>query len=373
MPDKDIKYRVAFSLVPHIGRVRLGLLEKHFGSLANAWQAAPAELKEAGLDSGAVSSIKQQRPKISPDDEMTKLDQSGASVFCPLDPGYPARLKEIYDYPPVLYVKGSLLPEDDWCLGVVGTRRASVYGRQVTGELVAELVRNRITVASGLARGIDAIAHQSALATGGRTIAVLASGLDIIYPAEHASLAKQILENGALISEYPLGTRPRAEYFPRRNRILSGISLGVLVVEAGEKSGALLTAHHALEQNREVFAVPGNIFSQTSQGTNHLIQEGAKLVRGATDILEELNLTQAVHQVALKEVLPETDTESRLLKNLSAEPVHIDEVCRASGLPVAEVSATLAMMELKGMVRQVAAMSYVLARELREEYRARVD
>jgi len=373
MPTDDIKYRVAFSLVPHIGRVRLGLLEQHFGSLEIAWQASPAELKEAGLDSSAVNSFKQLRPKISPDDEIAKLDANNVNVFGPDDRGYPARLKEIYDYPPVLYVKGSLLPEDDWCLGVVGTRSASVYGRQVTGELVGELVRNRITIASGLARGIDAIAHQSALAAGGRTIAVLGSGLDIIYPSEHASLAKQIVENGALVSEYPLGTRPRPEYFPQRNRILSGLSLGVLVIEAGEKSGALLTAQHALEQNREVFAVPGSILSQTSIGTNHLIQEGAKLVRGATDILEELNLTQAVHQVALKEVLPETDTESRLLKNLSAEPAHIDEVCRSSGLPIAEVSATLAMMELKGMVKQVAAMSYVLARELREEYRARVD
>jgi DNA processing protein len=373
MPTDDIKYRIGFSLVPHIGRVRLGLLEKHFPSLEDAWRASPAELKEAGLDASSLTAIKQQRPKISPDDEMAKLADNGVSVFCHHDQGYPERLKEIYDYPPLIYVRGSLLPEDGWCLAVVGTRNASVYGKQVAEELAGDLVRNRITVASGLARGIDAVAHQSALAAGGRTIAVMASGLDIIYPAEHTKLAQAIAENGALISEYPLGTRPRAEYFPRRNRILSGLSLGVLVIEAGEKSGALLTAQHALEQNREVFAVPGSILSQMSRGTNHLIQEGAKLVRCTTDILEELNLTQAVHQVALKEVMPETDTESRLLKSLDSEPTHIDEVCRSSGLPIAEVSATLAMMELKGMIKQVASMSYVLARELREEYRARVE
>lgn len=373
MPEDAIKYRVGFSRVPRIGRVRLEQLEKHFGRLEDAWRASPSELKQAGLDTSALNALKQWRPKISPDAEMEKLSRCGVTVCSHQDQSYPARLKEIYDYPPLLYVRGTILPEDDWCLAVVGTRSASVYGRQVTEELISDLIGNRITIVSGLARGIDAVAHHSALAAGGRTIAVFACGLDLVYPSEHAGLAQSIMENGALISEYPLGTRPKADYFPRRNRILSGLSLGVLVVEAGGKSGALLTAQHALEQNREVFAVPGSILSPTSQGTNHLIQEGAKLVRNATDILEELNLTQVAHQMTLKETLPASDTESRLLANLKAEPTHIDEVCRSSGLPIAQVSATLSMMELKGMIKQVTAMNYVLAREFREEYRIRVE
>jgi len=176
-----------------------------------------------------------------------------------------------------------------------------------------------------------------------------------------------------LISEYPLGARPKAENFPRRNRIMSGLSLGVLVTEAGETSGAMITAHLALEQNREVFAIPGSILSPASSGTNHLIQEGAKLVRDHTDILEELNLTAVAHQIEMKEIMPASDTESRLLKHLGAEPTHIDEVCRSSGLSVATVSSTLAMMELKGLVKQMGAMNYVLAREAREGYKVKVE
>jgi DNA processing protein len=330
-------------------------------------------LKRAGLDSVALRAITQWRPSVSLEAEMANLDRYGVKVLTCNDPGYPSRLKEIYDYPPVLYVRGSLLPEDEWCLAVVGTRRASVYGKQVTEEIVTDLAQSKITIVSGLAKGIDTIAHQSALAAGGRSIAVFACGLDIVYPGENARLARSITQQGALISEYPLGTRPRAENFPRRNRILSGLSLGVLVTEAGDTSGALITAHMALEQNREVFAIPGSILSPASRGTNHLIQEGAKLVRDYTDILEELNLTTVARQIEMREILPESDTESLLLKQLSAEPTHIDEVCRSSGLPAATVSSTLAMMELKGLVKQVGTMNYVLAREARQEYRVTID
>ncbi len=371
--NKDIKYGVGFSIIPGIGRVKLTQLENYFGNLENAWQATPTELKQAGLDKSSINAITSWRAKISLEAEMEKLDRYGVKVLTWHDPDYPSRLKEIYDYPPVLYVRGSLLSEDEWCLAVVGTRRATVYGRQVTEEIIADLAQSRITIVSGLAKGIDSIAHQSALDAGGRSIAVFACGLDIVYPAENANLARRIMQQGALISEYPLATRPKAENFPRRNRIMSGLSLGVLVVEAGETSGAIITARLALEQNREVFAIPGSVLSPASNGTNHLIQEGAKLVRNYTDILEELNLTAVAHQIELKEVMPPSDTESLLLKQLSAEPTHIDEVCRASGLPVSTVSSTLAMMELKGLVKQVGTMNYVLSREAREEYRVRVD
>jgi DNA processing protein len=373
MADKDIKYWVGFNIIPGIGRVRFSQLENYFGSLEGAWQATPADLKQAGLDTGSIRAITYWQPRISLEAEIEKLDRYGVKVLTWHDPDYPSRLKEIYDYPPVLYVRGSLLPQDEWCLAVVGTRRATVYGRQAAEEIVADLAQNKITIVSGLAKGIDSIAHHSALEAGGRSIAVFGSGLDIVYPAENAALARNIIQHGAVISEYPLGTRPKADNFPRRNRIMSGLSLGVLVVEADETSGAMITAHLALEQNREVFAVPGSILSPASRGTNHLIQEGAKLVRDYTDILEELNLTAVAHQMEIKEVIPASDTESLLLRQLSAEPIHIDEVCRNSGLPISTVSSTLAMMELKGLVKQVGTMNYVLSREAREGYRVKVD
>lgn len=334
MDNKDIKYWIGFSLIPGIGRVRLTQLETYFGNLEDAWKATAAELKQSGLDNGSIRAVTSWRPKISLEAEMEKLERYGVKLLTYHDTNYPARLKEIYDFPPLLYLRGSLIAQDEWCLAVVGTRRATVYGRQVAEEIAADLVRNKITIVSGLAKGIDSIAHRSALEAGGRSIAVFACGLDIVYPAENADLARRIMQQGALISEYPLGTRPKADNFPRRNRIMSGLSLGVLVIEAGETSGAIITAHLALEQNREVFAIPGSILSPASRGTNQLIQEGAKLVREYTDILEELNLTTVARQIEMKELIPASDTESLLLKQLGAEPVHIDEVCRTSGLPI---------------------------------------
>jgi len=252
MNDKELKCWVGFSLIPGIGHVKFTQLENYFGSLENAWQASPATLRDSGLDRSSVKTIVSRRENISLEAEIEKLERHSVKAITWHDPGYPARLKEIYDCPPVLYVRGSLLPEDEWCLAVVGTRRATVYGKQVAEEIVADLARGRISIVSGLARGIDSVAHGSALDTGGRTIAIFACGLDIVYPPENANLARRITQQGALISEYPLGTRPRAEYFPRRNRIMSGISLGVLVVEAGESSGAIIT--------------PGQYFITSQQG-----------------------------------------------------------------------------------------------------------
>ena len=373
MSADEIKYWVGFSYVPGIGRVRLSRLLSHFKSLESAWEATPAELKNSGLDPRSVTAISDFRTKISLEVEMEKLDRYKIKVSTCNDPTYPPRLKEIYDYPPVIYVRGQLLPEDEWCLAIVGTRKATVYGRQVTEEIAAGLARNKITIISGRARGIDTVAHTSTLEADGRTLAVFACGLDIVYPPENANLARRIMEQGALISEYPPGTRPRAENFPRRNRIMSGLSLGVLVTEASENSGAMITANMAVEQNREVFAIPGSVLSQASRGTNLLIQEGAKSVLKTSDILEELNLTSAVQQPEAKETALRTETEAQLLEKLGAEPTHIDELCRLSGLPAATVSSTLAMMELKGLVRQVGTMNYILSREAREKYQVRVD
>jgi DNA processing protein len=234
--------------------------------------------------------------------------------------------------------------------------------------LAAGLARHGVTVVSGLARGIDGAAHQGALAGGGRTIAVLGSGIDIIYPAEHRRLAEEIIGHGALVSDYPVGTPPEAANFPPRNRIISGLSRGVVVVEGAEDSGALITADDAMEQGREVFAVPGNILARQSGGTNKLIQQGAKLVTSVEDILEDLNMVQATQQMEVQAAVPDNPLEARILTLLSGEPLHIDEISRQVGLPISQVSATLALMELKGMVHQVGSMTYVVARERRAGY-----
>jgi DNA processing protein len=362
MNRDEIKYWVGFNLIAGIGPKKFSLLEGYFGDLGRAWHASAAELKSAGLDAKSVEVILASRPRISLDAELEKLEQYKVKVIMRSDSAYPPRLKEIYDPPPLLYARGTLISEDEWAIAVVGTRRASVYGRQVAEEIAADLARNKITVISGLAKGIDSVAHRAALEAGGRTVAVAGCGLDMVYPSDNVALARQVIEHGVLISEFPLGTRPKAEHFPQRNRIMSGMSLGVLVVEAGETSGALLTARMALEQDREVFAVPGSIFSPPSRGTNRLIQEGAKLVSNCADILEELNLTIATQQLEMKEIVPTTDTESQLLRYLSKEATHIDELSRYSGLPIAAVSSTLTMLELKGLAKQVGGMNYVLAR-----------
>lgn len=364
----ELKYWVAFHRISGVGRVRYSLLLKHFRTLGEAWQAGPGELQAAGLEKRVVQHILSERPQIDADEEMERLNQHRVRALTWDDPAYPPRLKEIYDPPPLLYLRGELSESDEWSLALVGTRRPTPYGKQVAEELAFGLAGNRICVVSGLARGIDAIVHRAALEARGRTIAVMACGLDIVYPREHAKLAREIMERGVLVSDYPLGTQPRGEYFPRRNRIMSGLSLGTLVVEGDMGSGALITAKLALEQDREVFAVPGSIFSAQSHGTNWLIQQGAKLVLRVEDILEELNLTMVPQQTEMKELIPTTDTETDLLRYISKEPVHIDEVCRQSGLPASTVSSVLTMLELKGLVRQMGPTAYVRARETQTAY-----
>jgi DNA processing protein len=360
-PPEELKYWTAFHRIRGIGRVRYQALLGRFGSLADAWSAGPTDLRSAGLDDRVVRAITAERPNIDPDAEVEQLGRHGVRALTWNDDAYPALLKEIDDAPPVIYVRGQLSTVDEWALAVVGTRRPTPYGRQVAEEITYKLASNRICIVSGLARGVDAIVHRAAIQAGGRTVAILACGLDMVYPPEHAKLAREVIEHGALISEYPLGIQPRGDYFPRRNRIMSGMCLGVLVIEGDVKSGAIITARWAADQNREVFAVPGSIFSPQSRGTNDLIQQGAKLVQRVEDVLEELNLTMVPHQIEMQELIPATDTEAGLLRHISKEPVHIDEVCRLSSLPIATVSSVLAMMELKGLIKQMGPMSYVRA------------
>ena len=360
----DLKYWLGFNLVKGIGPAKVQALLDYFGSLANAWQANEFELYKIGFDKRAVANLLQARHELDLDAALAQAQQANVKLLTWDTPAYPNYLREIPNPPPLLYLKGDLLEQDRWAVAVVGTRRLTSYGRQVTRDLVAGLVQNNITVVSGLARGIDAVAHKTAVELGGRTLAVLGSGLDAIYPADNRALAQEITQgHGAIISEYGLGIQPEAKNFPPRNRIISGLSLGVIIVEAGERSGALITTNFALEQNREVFAVPGNINSPASQGPNKLIQEGAKLVTRVEDVLEELNLHMVAERTAVQLVLPETAEEIALYTQLSAQPVHIDDLSRSTGLPSALVSSTLTLMELKGMVQQVGGMNYVLLRE----------
>jgi DNA processing protein len=364
----DLRFWVGFSKVAGIGPARLRILLDYYGNMEAAWHANPGELRAIGLDRRSVKNLVKVRHSIDLETELEKLEKLGVSALTWESADYPKPLKNIADPPPILYVRGNLVPQDEWALAVVGTRRATTYGRECTRMLVRGLVEGGVTVISGLAYGIDTEAHKTAINSGGRTVAVLGCGIDIIYPAENRKLSRAIIENGAIVSEYPLGTNPESGNFPRRNRIISGLSLGVLVVEGTIQSGARITADYALEQGREVFAVPGSILRKSGSGPNHLIQNGAKLVTHANDILEELNLTMITQHAEARAIIPDNEIEATLLKQLSAEPIHVDQLGQATGLAAADIASTLTMMELKGMARQVGGMNYVLAREEGVQY-----
>jgi DNA processing protein len=363
------RYWVGFNLVKGIGAVRLQNLRDHFGDLSLAWQAPMDALQAGGLSHKLAERVIQVRADVDLDKYLSRVDALGITILTWDDALYPPRLKEIDQPPPVLYIRGELKPEDTWAVAVVGTRRVSVYGRQVAEELGSFLAANGVTVVSGLARGVDAITHQSALKAGGRTIAVLGCGVDRIYPPEHAQLAGKVVGSGALISDYPLGTPPDASNFPPRNRIISGLSMATVVVEAGETSGALITAQFALDQGREVFAVPGNILAPQSKGTNKLIVQGAHPMLSVGDLLEVLNLTRVTEQRHVRKVLPVDEIESKLMSVLTHEPLQMDEITIKTGLPIERVSATLVMLELKGLVRQVGGLNYVAVRDEHTQYK----
>ncbi|MBN1922261.1 MAG: DNA-processing protein DprA [Anaerolineae bacterium] len=364
----NLRYWLGFNLVRGIGPVRLRALLETFGDVKAAWEAPEADLHLVGLDQRSLRNLLQARRQVDLEQLPRKLEAAGVTALTWDDATYPNLLRQIADAPPVLYVKGSLISTDEWAVAVVGTRKPTAYGREVARLLASELASNGVTVVSGLARGVDGIAHQAALDAGGRTLAVLGSGVDNIYPHEHAALAERIAAHGALLSDYPLGTLPEALNFPPRNRIISGLSLGVVVVEAALNSGALITADFAADHGREVFAVPGSILGPASAGCNRLLRDGAHVVTEVGDVLEALRLDQLASKQLAREVLPSNPTEARLLAELSAEPCYVDEVARSVGLPVEAVTSALVMMELKGMVRQVGMLQYVIAREAEEPY-----
>jgi DNA processing protein len=361
-------YWVGFNMVKGIGSVRFKMLLDAFGNAEAAWNASPETLLGAGLSRKIVESFQRFRTGVSLEQILERLDALNVHVLTWEDERYPRLLKEIDQPPPVIYVRGNLVTEDEWAVAIVGTRKVTAYGRQVAEDVASTLARNGVTIVSGLARGVDSIAHQAALNAGGRTLAVLGNGVDRVYPPENRKLAAQIMEQGALLSDYALGTPPDGINFPPRNRIISGLSMAVIVVEAGETSGALITASFAAEQGRDVFAVPGNINAPQSKGTNRLIRDGAQPLLNPQDVLETLNLTMVTEHQAVRVALPTDPVESKLYQLLSHEPKHVDEIRLQANMPIETVSATLVMMELKGMVRQVGGMSYVAVREDPETY-----
>src|ERR1044071_9504758 len=366
----DKRYWIGFNLIKGIGAVRMQALIQHFGDLEDAWKAKPADLAQAGLGLKVIERIVQAREQVDLEKVWKKIESQNIHILTWEDEAYPQRLKEIDQPPPVLYLRGDYLPDDLFAVAIVGTRRATPYGRQITEELAAFLATHGITVVSGLSRGIDAIAHQTALKTGGRTLGVLGSGVDKISPPEHRALADKMIESGAIVSDYAPGTPPDATNFPPRNRIISGLSLAVVVIEAGETSGALITAEFAAEQGREVFAVPGSILAPQSKGTNKLIQKGALPLLSVNDLMQALDLGRMGDQKAARKIIPADETEARLMNVLSTEPLHVDEIRNQTELKIEKVSAALALMELKGMVRQVGGMNYVAVREVQSDYSA---
>src|SRR5688572_9560117 len=314
----DKRYWIGFNLIKGIGAVRMQALIQHFGDLEIAWKASAADLVEAGLGKRVNERVIQARSEVDLIKLWEKIESQGVKILTWQDESYPGRLKEIDQPPPVLYIRGEYLPDDLFAVAIVGTRRVTAYGRQITEEMSSFLAANGITVISGLARGVDAIAHQSTLKAGGRTIAVLGSGVDNIYPPEHRRLAEQMMERGAIISDYALGTPPDASNFPPRNRIISGLSLAVVVIEAGETSGALITAEFAAEQGREVFAVPGSIHAPQSKGTNKLIQNGVLPLLTPDDLMQALDLTRMGEQKAARNMIPADATEARLMNVLGS-------------------------------------------------------
>lgn len=361
---------VGLNMVKGIGSVRFKTLLEAFGDPQSAWEASPQAWLQAGLSQKVADSFQRLHQGVSLDQVWERIQTLGVTVLTWDDETYPRRLKEIDQPPPILYVRGSLIPEDEWAVAIVGTRRITAYGRQVAEEAATALAHSGVTIVSGLARGVDTVSHQSALNAGGRTLAVMGNGVDQVYPPENRRLADQVIAHGALVSDYPLGTKPDGINFPPRNRIISGLSMAVIIVEAGETSGALITATFAAEQGRDVFAVPGNINAPQSKGTNRLIRDGAQPLLSPQDVLETLNLTMVAEHRSVRVALPSDPVESRLFQLLSQEPKHVDEIRSQVGMPIETVSATLAMMELKGMVRQVGGMNYVAVRERPEIYEA---
>ena len=362
----DVSDLLRLSAIPGVGANRMRLLVTHFGSPTAVLAATPRELiRVQGIDKKLASSIAHfKEGKKFVDDQLSLLNKVNGRIVTLWDDEYPEYLRKIYDPPPLLFVRGRIERNDTYAIAIVGTRHATAYGKHIAERFAEELSGKGITIVSGLARGIDTIAHHAALKAGGRTIAVIGSSIDIIYPSENRKLVAGIEENGAVVSEFFMGTKPDPGNFPRRNRIISGMSLGTLIVETAENGGAMITASTTLDQNRELFCIPGSIMEKYSFGTNKLIREGhAKLVQSVDDIVSEL---EAALRPILKDVpahpLPQLSVfEQRIFDVLTYEPMHIDAVSELSELSSSDALVNLLSMEFKGVVRQLAGKMFLRA------------
>jgi DNA processing protein len=354
---EDIFHWLALSLTPGIGSTLMRRLLDRFDNPEAVFKAPAKDFSGIeGIGEKIISEITRGPLEKRVERELQLLNRIGGRVITLKDETYPKRLKEIYDPPALLYMRGELKKEDELAVAIVGSRKTTPYGRWFTEKVSQELALHGVTIVSGMARGIDALAHLGAVSGGGRTIAVLGCGVDIIYPSENRNLFSQIIDHGAVLSEFPLGSPPEGGHFPRRNRIISGLSIGVVVVQANERSGSLITAEYALEQGREIFAVPGNVGADTSRGTHRLIKEGAKLVESSEDILEEIvphwkREREEASRVEKEE--PGLTGEERVLFDLLGEtPSHIDVLTRESRFDPGKVSSVLLQLELKGLIIQ---------------------
>lgn len=353
-------YWIGLHLLPGIGARKVLQLIDYFGSAEMVWKSSESDLRRvSGLTGKDVDSIIIHRKNIHPFRELERTVKAGIKVLTLVEPEYPMDLKRIYDPPPVLYYKGLIRQGD--ALAVVGARKATSYGIKAATLLASQLASEGFTIVSGMARGIDTAAHVGALQAGGYTIAVLGSGLDIVYPPENSQLFRQIEERGAVVSEFPLGTPPSSQNFPARNRIISGWARGTIVVEAAEKSGSLITVDFALEQGRDVFAVPGPITSKLSIGTNNLIKQGAKLVTSAEDVLEEYGVQPLFesHSHDVKTTVVLSPEEKQVLQLISWEPIHRDQVFKKLDASWKTISSALMLLELKGFIRCLPGDYYV--------------
>ncbi len=365
--DEEKQHWVAFSVFPGIGPVRFGLLRKYFGTAAAAWKSDAQTLKGIHLGDNLTDQFLTFRKTFHVDEYLASLEKLHVQVLTLDDPRYPTHLKDIPDAPFLLYVRAKPSSQKldlDRTIAVVGTRKMTSYGKDVTERIVQGLVSYGFTIVSGLAYGVDAAAHQATIEAGGKTIAVLGCGIDIIAPPSNARLYRAIGEDGfgAVVSEMPLGLRPNKGLFPARNRIISGLSLGVVVTEGAGDSGALITARYAAEQGREVFAVPGPITSVYSRGPAQLIKKGAKLVESVEDILEELNVNTTNPTNTTNRIRKgETKEEDKILTVLKDRQMHVDEIVRATGLTASNAAATVTILEMKGIIKDYGEKIYGLS------------
>jgi DNA processing protein len=361
-----MKYLNALNVISGTGPQKMKMLMEFFGSAESAWKADIKNLEQSGIGEALSKKMVLERERINPDEEWEKLEKENIKIVSFTDANYPKLLKEIPSAPYILYVKSASGEIFDFnnqpMLAIVGSRKYTAYGKQVAEKISYDLTRAGLAIVSGMALGIDSFAHRGVLEAGGKTIAVLGSSLEDknIGPRSNFELSRRIMESGVLVSDFPCGVSSIPGNFPARNRLMAGLALGTLVIEAARESGSLITANLALEFNREVFSVPGSIFSPQSEGTNDLIKSGAKLAASAKDILEELKIEERAETEKVKKIIPASPEEEKILKILSPDPLHIDNITKLSKLETNVVSSTLSLMEMKGMVKNIGGQNYII-------------